>query len=289
MLLLSLTCATLGKPNLFPRGAAHARACTIKLNAEERAAARAQRLNQAAQTTIPIVPQPGIPGVPQPGIPGVLQPGIPDSFGSVGPTGNRDQGVPGMPNAAADPTLEQPSPPRTPEEARRRLELMGAKVWQPEGDLSWAALAGTMELQLQVEEALILPLQYPEAFAAVRQGTRELCTAADRAVALLFYGPPGTGKTSAARIAAAQARLPLVYAPLEAMTSKWFGQAEKQIGLLFDHCGRLGRCILFLDEVRDLPRLSGGLQTLHHLCLHAPMGCVSHSRATLGLRAAEVK
>lgn len=115
---------------------------------------------------------------------------------------------------------------------------------------SWAALAGAAEARMQVEEALLLPLQHPEAFASVRAGTRVFST--DRATSLLFYGPPGTGKTTAARIAAAQAGLPLVYAPLEALLSKWYGKAEQQLAALFDHCATLGRCVLFLDELDAL-------------------------------------
>ena len=97
---------------------------------------------------------------------------------------------------------------------------------------------------------LVLPLRHPHAFEAVSAGTRTFGT--DRATGILFYGPPGTGKTTAARIAAAQAGLPLVYVPLEALMSKWYGKAEKQLARLFDHCAALGRCVLFLDELDAL-------------------------------------
>ncbi|EOD31949.1 hypothetical protein EMIHUDRAFT_72106 [Emiliania huxleyi CCMP1516] len=117
-------------------------------------------------------------------------------------------------------------------------------------DTSWEALAGAEETRMQVEEALLLPLKHPKAFAAVREGTRAF--GSDRAAALLFYGPPGTGKTTAAKIAAAEAGLPLVYAPLEALMSKWYGKAEQQLAALFDDCATLGRCILFLDELDAL-------------------------------------
>lgn len=147
----------------------------------------------------------------------------------------------------------------SPGEALEYLQQMGVRVAMPlVGDAaaragaSWAALAGATELRLQVEEALLLPLRSPEAFVAVRAGTRVLESQQDRQAALLFYGPPGTGKTSAARIAAQQARLPLVYAPLEALMSKWLGQGEQQLAALFDSCEAMGRCVLFLDELDAL-------------------------------------
>lgn len=82
-------------------------------------------------------------------------------------------------------------------ESVERLEGMGARVALPpeaggdeeeEEDITWDALAGAEETRLQVEEALLLPLQHPEAFAAVRAGTRTLTTKGDRAGTLLFYG-----------------------------------------------------------------------------------------------------
>ena len=147
--------------------------------------------------------------------------------------------------------------PSNPQEAARGLEKMGASVILPPlpgaplpAEASWDTLAGAAEVKQQVEEVLVLPLRHPEAFASVREGTRAF--GADRAACLLFYGPPGTGKTTAAKIAAAQAGLPLVYAPLEALISKWFGQAEQQLAALFDHCGALGPCVVFLDELDAL-------------------------------------
>ena len=111
----------------------------------------------------------------------------------------------GLPPAPPLPALEVSSrQPRTPEAAIVSLERIGARVLFPPPDgqpappeASWDALAGAAELREQVEEVLVLPLKYPEAFASVRAGTRRLGT--DRAAALLFYGPPGTGKTTAAR------------------------------------------------------------------------------------------
>ena len=150
----------------------------------------------------------------------------------------------------------KPRRPRTPAEALDSLRHLGARVVLPPPDgevppeTSWAALAGATEARFQVEETLLLPLKHPNAFASVRAGTRVFGT--DRAAALLFYGPPGTGKTTAARIAAAQAGLPLVYAPLEALMSKWYGKAEQQLAKLFDHCQELGQCVLFLDELDAL-------------------------------------
>lgn len=39
----------------------------------------------------------------------------------------------------------------------------------------------------------------------------------------------GTGKTTAARVLSRRAALPLVYVPLEALVSKWYGESEKQV------------------------------------------------------------
>ena len=43
---------------------------------------------------------------------------------------------------------------------------------------------------------------------------------------VLFEGPPGCVKTTSAKIISHQVDIPLVYMPLEAIMSKYYGEAE---------------------------------------------------------------
>ena len=163
----------------------------------------------------------------------------------------------------------------SPEQAVDFLAELGAKVVWPmphsavaarDADAAWAVLAGSGSLRLQVEESLVLPMRYPEALQTITAGTRAstneaadgggaggASSALPRPPSLLFYGPPGTGKTTAARLAAEEALLPLIYCPLESLVSKWVGQGEQQLASLFAASSALGRgCIIFLDELDAL-------------------------------------
>ena len=46
--------------------------------------------------------------------------------------------------------------------------------------------------------------------------------------------------------------MPLVYIPLEAIASKWYGESEKQLSQMFQEASRLEGCIVFLDELDAL-------------------------------------
>eukprot|EP00967_Tisochrysis_lutea_P115732 scaffold185667_cov27-Tisochrysis_lutea.AAC.1 len=111
--------------------------------------------------------------------------------------------------------------------------------WSPR---RWGGLVGYNEQKLMVEESLLLPLLFPDAFDSVVSGTRDSYDANDiRPKAILLHGAPGTGKTSCARAIAARSRLPLVYLPLEAVASKWYGEGEQKLASAFDECSRLAR------------------------------------------------
>lgn len=54
------------------------------------------------------------------------------------------------------------------------------------------------------------------------------------------------------RVIASQASVPLVYVPLEAVASKWYGESERLLSDVFKAAEVLPGCIIFLDEVDSL-------------------------------------
>ncbi|EFN53357.1 hypothetical protein CHLNCDRAFT_26073, partial [Chlorella variabilis] len=127
----------------------------------------------------------------------------------------------------------------------------------------WGILAGYEEQKQQIEDTLLLALLHPEVYNEIAKGTRRQF-ASNRPRAVLFEGPPGTGKTTSARIIASQASVPLVYIPLEAVVSKWYGESEKMLADMLKTCEAFpDGCIIFLDELDALAtsRSTGGCLT----------------------------
>ncbi len=46
--------------------------------------------------------------------------------------------------------------------------------------------------------------------------------------------------------------MPLIYLPLEAVLSKWYGQSEQQLGQVFNAAEAMGGAIIFFDELDAL-------------------------------------
>lgn len=61
---------------------------------------------------------------------------------------------------------------------------------------------------------------------------------------------------------ASQAAVPLIYVPLEAVASKWYGESERNLAEIFRAAEQLGGAIIFLDEIDSLAthRRSNALQ-----------------------------
>lgn len=106
----------------------------------------------------------------------------------------------------------------------------------------------------QLKEMVALPLLYPEIF-------QRFHVTPPRGV--LFHGPPGTGKTLLARALASsvssQGRKVTFYMRKGAdALSKWVGEAEKQLRLLFDEARRTQPSIIFFDEIDGRQSWSSG-------------------------------
>lgn len=103
-------------------------------------------------------------------------------------------------------------------------------------------LAGHID---QLKEMVALPLLYPEVF-------QRFHVTPPRGV--LFHGPPGTGKTLLARALASsvssQGKKVTFYMRKGAdALSKWVGEAEKQLRLLFEEARKNQPSIIFFDEI----------------------------------------
>ncbi|PYI19175.1 AAA-domain-containing protein [Aspergillus violaceofuscus CBS 115571] len=112
----------------------------------------------------------------------------------------------------------------------------------------------------QLKEMVSLPLMYPEIF-------QRFHIVPPRGV--LFHGPPGTGKTLLARALAnsvsSNGRKVTFYMRKGAdALSKWVGEAERQLRLLFEEARKTQPSIIFFDEIDGLAPVRSSKQEQIH-------------------------
>ena len=130
-------------------------------------------------------------------------------------------------------------------------------------DASWESVGGLDEHVASLKEMVTLPLLYPQLFA-------QFGLQPPRGV--LFHGPPGTGKTLVARALAAEsarqinggASIAFFMRKGADVLSKWVGEAERQLRLLFDAARYHAPSIVFFDEIDGLAPVRSSKQDQIH-------------------------
>lgn len=112
----------------------------------------------------------------------------------------------------------------------------------------------------QLKEMVSLPLLYPEVFQRFK-------VTPPRGV--LFHGPPGTGKTLVARALAASCsssgqQISFFMRKGADCLSKWVGEAERQLRMLFDEARASQPSIIFFDEIDGLAPVRSSKQDQIH-------------------------
>nr|XP_033792234.1 ATPase family AAA domain-containing protein 2B isoform X2 [Geotrypetes seraphini] len=111
-----------------------------------------------------------------------------------------------------------------------------------------------------LKEMVVFPLLYPEIFEKFKIQPPRGC---------LFYGPPGTGKTLIARALANECsqgdkKVAFFMRKGADCLSKWVGESERQLRLLFDQAYLMRPSIIFFDEIDGLAPVRSSRQDQIH-------------------------
>ncbi|XP_037549408.1 ATPase family AAA domain-containing protein 2 [Nematolebias whitei] len=111
-----------------------------------------------------------------------------------------------------------------------------------------------------LKEMVVFPLLYPEVFDNFKIQPPRGC---------LFYGPPGTGKTLVARALANECshgnrKVSFFMRKGADCLSKWVGESERQLRLLFEQAYQKRPSIIFFDEIDGLAPVRSSRQDQIH-------------------------
>lgn len=124
-------------------------------------------------------------------------------------------------------------------EKRIRPEVIPAH----EIGVTFADIGALDETKESLQELVMLPLRRPDLFNG---GLLKPCRG------ILLFGPPGTGKTMLAKAIANEAGASFINVSMSTITSKWFGEDEKNVRALFTLAAKVSPTIIFVDEVDSM-------------------------------------
>ncbi|KAB1215393.1 ATPase family AAA domain-containing protein 1-A [Morella rubra] len=138
----------------------------------------------------------------------------------------------------SDPSSKAPEPDNE-FEKRIRPEVIPAN----EIAVTFADIGALDEIKESLQELVMLPLRRPDLF---KGGLLKPCRG------ILLFGPPGTGKTMLAKAIAKEAGASFINVSMSTITSKWFGEDEKNVRALFTLAAKVSPTIIFVDEVDSM-------------------------------------
>ncbi|KAK6989879.1 ATPase family AAA domain-containing protein 2B-like isoform X1 [Biomphalaria glabrata] len=127
-------------------------------------------------------------------------------------------------------------------------------------NITFSSIGGLGKHIQSLKEMVVFPLLYDKVFQRFN---------VDPPRGVLFYGPPGTGKTLVARALANECskgdrRVAFFMRKGADCLSKWVGESERQLRILFDQAYKFRPSIIFFDEIDGLAPVRSSRQDQIH-------------------------
>jgi katanin p60 ATPase-containing subunit A1 len=122
------------------------------------------------------------------------------------------------------------------------IQMIERDCVESETRVRWEDIAGLEQVKELLQEAVTLPLLIPNYFRGIRRPWK----------GVLLYGPPGTGKTLLARAVATECKCTFFNVSASTMASKYRGESEKLVRLLFEMARFYAPTVIFFDEIDAL-------------------------------------
>ena len=139
-------------------------------------------------------------------------------------------------------------------EMRELAVSISKDIYLHSPDVKFDDIIGLDNAKRLVKESVVYPIKYPELFQGILSPWK----------GLLLYGPPGTGKTLLAKAVATECNTTFFNISASSIVSKWRGDSEKLVRVLFDLARFHAPSTIFVDELESLISQRGeGFGTEH--------------------------